>query len=241
MNSEFKKIIEKGPIFGMIGTSILLIGLILPQFPFKGLQDESYSMLNHFVSELGFVGVSEWAVVFNVCLFIGGILFLPFIISVKDQIKGKLWKIGTFCGYVAAIGCAFVGVFPMNNETIIGHGLAAMAFFMGSNVMMVLFSISLLAEKDSKLPKSFAVAGFIILILNFTMFFQDFGAMALGFGELGEGFDITQIFTDLERPDFWLVALAEWLIVLGVLISLLVLAIYHFKNAQKLKSTGNTN
>jgi hypothetical protein len=29
-------------------------------------------------------------------------------------------------------GCALVGVFPMNNETIIGHGIAAMAFFMGS-------------------------------------------------------------------------------------------------------------
>lgn len=237
MNVKLKLIIDKGPIFGMVGTVILLNGLILPQFPFIGLQNESYSLLNHFVSELGFLGVSEWAVVFNVCLFIGGLMFLPFVIYVKDQIKGRLWKVGTFCGYIAAIGCALVGVFPMNNETIIGHGIAAMAFFMGSNVMMILFSISLLAEKDAKLPKQFAIAGFIILVLNCLMFFQDFGAMALGFGELGsEGFDITQIFTDLERPDFWLVALAEWLIVLGVLVSLLVLAIYHYRNMKKLKN-----
>jgi hypothetical protein len=53
--------------------------------------------------------------------------------------------------------------------------------------------------------------------------------LALGLG----GLDIEQLFIDLERPDFWLVALAEWLIVLAVLISLLVLAIYHYRIAKQ--------
>jgi hypothetical membrane protein len=158
----------------IIGTSILLVGLILPQFPFIGLQNESYSMLNHFVSELGFKGVSEWAIVFNICLFIGALMFIPFVFYVKDQIKGRLWKVGTLFGYIAAIGCALVGVFPMNNETLIAHAFAALAFFMGSNFMMIIFSISLLREKDPKLPRKFALAGFIVLFLNFLMFFQDF-------------------------------------------------------------------
>ncbi|MBD3351092.1 MAG: DUF998 domain-containing protein, partial [Candidatus Lokiarchaeota archaeon] len=147
--------------FGIIGSIILLIGLIIPQFFYTGRQSERYSMINHFVSELGELGVSEGAIIFNVCTFIGGILFIPFMIGLGQYMENKIGIIGAIIGIITAIGCALVGIFPMNSETLTNHAIAALTFFQGSILTTLVFTLSILIQKEIKIPKLYSIGGFI--------------------------------------------------------------------------------
>ena len=50
---------------GLIGASVIAVGSVVTASPTRGSKGESYSPLNHFVSELGELAVSRLAVVFN--------------------------------------------------------------------------------------------------------------------------------------------------------------------------------
>ena len=54
---------------------------VVTALAYTGSKGQPYSPLNHWVSELGEVGVSELASVFNVGLIIGGLCFAVFMPS----------------------------------------------------------------------------------------------------------------------------------------------------------------
>ena len=66
---------------GMAGCVLLAIAVTWTALSYRGKRQETYSPFNHFISELGEVGVSRQAWVFNAGLIASGILLLPFMIG----------------------------------------------------------------------------------------------------------------------------------------------------------------
>ncbi|MFN2215452.1 MAG: DUF998 domain-containing protein, partial [Anaerolineales bacterium] len=66
---------------GFLGPIIVVAGSLLTAVVYSGKIGEHYSLLNHFISELGEVGVSQWAIVFNVSLVIGGLCITAFMLG----------------------------------------------------------------------------------------------------------------------------------------------------------------
>ena len=57
---------------GQAGIFILLLSVLIAATSYVGKQNETYSFLNHFISELGEKGVSKFAYIFNGGLILGG-------------------------------------------------------------------------------------------------------------------------------------------------------------------------
>lgn len=68
-------------ICGFLGSAIIVLGSLITAIPYRGKEGESYSILNHFISELGEVGVSRLAPVFNASLIAGGVVLLIFVLG----------------------------------------------------------------------------------------------------------------------------------------------------------------
>ena len=122
---------------GFIGPLIITIGSLLTAFAYTGKLGEPYSFLNHFISELGEVGVSEWALVFNVSLFVGGLCITGFMLGAARLFNNLYGVIFGFLGLVTGISGSLVGAFPMNN--LDAHIVVAMWFFRAALVSSAMF------------------------------------------------------------------------------------------------------
>ena len=69
MHLDVRKITSRA---GLIGSGAIALGSLLTALAYHGRAGEAYSVLNHFVSELGEVGVAPLAWAFNTGLFLGG-------------------------------------------------------------------------------------------------------------------------------------------------------------------------
>ena len=99
---------------GLIGSSVIAIGSVVTALAYTGSKGQSYSPLNHFVSELGQLSVSRLAVVFNTSLIVGGVCFVVFILGLAAAGQGWLRYVYGLVGVIAGIFGALVGVFPMD-------------------------------------------------------------------------------------------------------------------------------
>ena len=63
-----KKLIDEThfPMWGIVASLIGIVFILGAMIPYEGTMGEPFSIFNHFVSELGELGVSEWALLFNV-------------------------------------------------------------------------------------------------------------------------------------------------------------------------------
>ena len=122
---------------GLIGATIIVLGSFITALGFQGRQGEAYSPLNHFISELGEIGVSRRAMVFNRCLFIGGLCLTIFMLGLAAHLGGWFSYVFGLVGVVAGISGALVGVFPMNMRR--WHSLVAVTFFNAGMVAAGLF------------------------------------------------------------------------------------------------------
>ena len=61
---------------GFLGKAILMLGSLITTVPYRGKEGEPYSILNHFISAIGEVGVSRLAPVFNASLIVGGLVLV---------------------------------------------------------------------------------------------------------------------------------------------------------------------
>ena len=110
-------------LFGLWGCIVITISIIGAIAVYRGREGETYSLLNHYISELGEVGVSRRAAWFNIGMILTGLFFLPFTTGlglVLDNIWGTL---GIIAGLWAGVSCLLVGIYPMNKIT--EHGRAA--------------------------------------------------------------------------------------------------------------------
>ncbi len=215
---KFKVLIEEKnfPTVGIIASIVLFLAMFVPQIGYKGRSSESYSMLNHMVSELGEIGVSYLWWIFSLCLIVGGLLFIPFMIGLGCLFEHKIAKLATIMGVISSIACALVGVFPMN--FLFPHYISAMLFFYGAMVTIALFTISIVLEKNPKLPKWFVILGVIVALIFVLML------TSINLSSLTVNMDSTGAI--INRPNVWLMSILEWAAVLSIMAYLFIVSLY---------------
>jgi hypothetical membrane protein len=187
---------------GLIGSSVIALGSIVTAIAYTGSKGQPYSPLNHFVSELGELGVSDLAPVFNAALKIGGVCFVLFMVGLAATRRGRLRYVYGASGVIAGIGGALVGVFPMND--LDKHGLAALTFFVLGLVTVLLASIDFVRAPEPRFPRWLSVLGGATVV-SFAIF------LTILFGEAGG------LAHPEERVAIWPLTIFEWLLLIGIL------------------------
>lgn len=194
--------------FGIIGSLILLLGIFSSGLLYRGKKGERYSIFNHFISELGELGVSRAAVVFNAGLVAAGILLIPFCIALGLLIPHWLARIGMAAGVWAALSCVGVGVFPMNH--LKSHARVALSYFRSGLVMAFFFTLAILFQPADQrvLPLTATLFG-VLTIAAYAAF------LAFPWKSRDEDVpteDRLNPEQEKERPRFWLMPTLEWAI-----------------------------
>ncbi len=192
---------------GIAGCAVIFLSALYAGLSYVGKNRERYSVLNHYVSELGEVGVSKNAQSLNGGLILGGLILIPFIIEL-GLILGNIWaKLGILAGLWAAISCVCVGLFPMNNLT--PHLRAAISYFRAGLVTILLFSIGILVQPAGMevVSKYTNIIGLFSLV-SYASFLTLLGKEEAG-SETSNQLDPE---VKPERPRVWLSPLLEWVV-----------------------------
>lgn len=193
-----------GPIVGTAGAVVMALAMLITAIPYTGTAGEPYSPLNHFVSELGELGVSSLALVFNLGLIVGGVCFALFMASLGRLRRTRLAWFHAPIGVAAGVAGALVGVFPMNN--LQAHSLAALTFFSLGWICVGLASLDFVRRPDPRFPRAVVYLG--ALTVAFVLGFLASIAPLIR----GAGLGAPDI-----RPAFWIVPTLEWAVVVGIL------------------------
>jgi hypothetical protein len=161
---DFKKLTY---FCGFLGSAIIMFGSLATAMLYHGKKGGSYSILNHYISKLGEVGVSRLAPVFNTSLFVGGLVLLIFVLGLGLYIRTKLGYIASAFGIFSCISCSMLGVFPMNNLSI--HDAVAYSFFYNGLVAIILFTLVIFFDKQNKISKWLLIPG-IIAVASFASY-----------------------------------------------------------------------
>ncbi len=200
---------------GLIGGSLIILVSVITALLYHGTKGENYSPFNHFISELGQSGVSEYAGVFNIGLIIGGLLCALFMFGLGLYIKKFYSYIAAAVGVVACIFCGLVGVFPMNNMNI--HVPVALTFFRSGLLVVLLFTLIIIFDKQKKISKWMIIPGGIT-VLAFASFLTI--PKMLGYAT-GASLSVPDV-----RPAFWLNPFLEWLVFMTVICWIISLSVY---------------
>ncbi len=202
-------------LFGSIGCLIALGGSLVAAIFYRGKEGESYSVLNHYMSELGEVGVSKLAWVFNISMILAGISLALACISLGLVLPGIAPVIAIEFGIFYAVCLSLVGVFPMNKPK--PHGNAVLTSFRAGLITVVIFSLGIAIQPTAEiiLSRWFALAG-LPAILSFTAFM----IMA---PELSKE-DNPIFIEEKERPVVWPLVIVEWLIFLTIILWFVLIA-----------------
>jgi hypothetical membrane protein len=194
-------------IFGYSGTGLIVLAVLFPLFLYRGKHGERYSLLNHFISELGEVGVSRAAWIFNTGLLLAGMLLLPYTVGLGIAFGSLLGWLGTAAGLIAVLGVAAVGVFPMNN--IQSHTTAATTYFRAGLVMVFFFGLAIFFQPAGKtvIPQT----ANILSLLTFLAY-GAFLAFPLAMKKEQTATDILDPQQEPERPRIDALPTLEWLV-----------------------------
>ncbi len=204
------------PLWGFLGSGIGVLFILLPMIPYQGSEGEPFSIFNHYVSELGELGVSIWAPLFNGGLILAGIAFIPFFIGLGLYLDTIISKIAAINGVYSSVSIILVGIYPMNYST--EHYLSAMSFFFSGMIMVVLWAIAIITQKEVKISKLFSIGAVITGVI--------FAAFLFGTGNEGPG-----------RPEFSLTTTLEWAIYFAIIIYLFSIALYLFLRNRSLAAS----
>jgi hypothetical membrane protein len=191
---------------GMIGSAAIAGSAVLAAIAYHGTDGEAYSPLNHYVSELGQLGVSSLAAVFNSGLIVGGVCFAVFMLGLGWTRGGLGGRGYGLIGAIAGVAGALVGIYPLNNVGT--HGLVAFAFFNVTWIAIALASVDILVRPDPRLPLLLAVLG-LVVVAAFIGFIWAYALFSVGGGR---GIAPTPSTRAAIDP----VTVFEWLAVAGV-------------------------
>ena len=149
---------------GLAGPVIMLVGTLWTAAAFEGRKGERYSPLNHFISELGEVGVSHQAAVFNGCLIVGGIMLAVFMLALGLYL-GNAWSyLAAASGVWSGLSCSAVGLVPMND--LMPHIHVANSFFYSGLAAVGIFTLAIVRDRRQRIAKWMIVPG----VLTFASF-----------------------------------------------------------------------
>ena len=202
-------------VWGFITSGITLIFVLSSRIGYIGTAGESYSFLNHYISELGQVGVSHLAPLFNTGLILGGFVSVVFVVGLAMYLKSTVADIAMGVGVFSGISCSLVGFFPMNNLHI--HTIVATCFFVSGMLMVVIFSVAIARQKEAKISKLLSITGVVVAGV-FIAFMVD--AFVTGHGA-GHG-PLGVIST---RPHIWWRTILEWSVFFAIVGWILLISI----------------
>ena len=192
---------------GQAGVFILLLSVLIAAASYVGKQNEAYSFLNHFISELGEKGVSPLANIFNGGLIVGGACISFFMLGLAMHIGNSWGLILGAIGLVTGVSATLVGVFPMNQLEI--HTAIANTFFYGGLLAALGYTLYVVFSSEPRLPKITALTGGVTM-LAFAAFVWFLPA------PLEDGQSIHEILKN--RPEVWTLPILEWVVFLCVMI-----------------------
>lgn len=209
---------------GITGVTVILLGALISALAYEGREGQAYRFWNHFVSELGEVGVARLAWVFNGGLILGGVCIVIFMIGLARQLRGAFRYVFIVAGLATGISGTLVGVFPMNQ--LKPHIQVAMQFFNMGLLSMTLFSLYVLFARQRSFPRWFLIPG-IFAAASFAAFLY-FPTP----GDISGGLPTTQALIITNRPDVWWLAIFEWAAVGAVLGWVLLVSLYLWVGAR---------
>ena len=192
---------------GQAGIFILLLSVLIAATSYVGKQNETYSFLNHFISELAERGVSQFAHIFNGGLILGGACISFFMLGLAMHIGNSWGLILGAIGLVTGVSATLVGVFPMNQLAI--HTAIANTFFYGGLLAALGYTLYVVFSSEPRLPKITALTGGVTM-LAFAAFVWFLPA------PLEDGQSIHEILKN--RPEVWTLPILEWVVFLCVMI-----------------------
>lgn len=213
---------------GFAGASFIFLGILVSALFYIGRTGERYSFCNHFVSELGEVGVSELAAAFNGGLVVGATLLTFFMLGIAWLMKNWLGWLCGLSGLITGLSGMLVGVFPMSN--LLPHIKVAMTFFNNGQITMLLFSLAVLFNRRPWFCKQLAIPGlitfsFFVLFLNMPMSFggsPDIETATINLNDIETA--MRSQLTD--RPRVIPLAVFEWLIIGGLMAWILITSLH---------------
>ncbi|MDH7487924.1 MAG: DUF998 domain-containing protein [Anaerolineae bacterium] len=199
---------------------VLALASLITALAYSGRRGEPYSLLNHFISELGEVGVSELAWLFNGALFAGGLCLTVFLLGLAVYMKAG-WFSALFgaIGLITGVSGALVGIFPMNN--LAPHARVAMTFFNMGLVATLLFSLYIALSRQRRLPRWMLAPGLLA-----TAFFVAFVFYPHPTGSGTMTIEETTRRLMETRPMVWPMAILEWGMLISILVWALVVSLY---------------
>jgi hypothetical protein len=186
---------------------------VVAALAYTGKAGQPYSPFNHFVSELGEVGVSPWAGVFNAALLLGGACIAVCLTGIACTLRGPIRPLFGIAGLTAGLSGMAVGAFPMNDFH--SHALAAMTFFNTGWIAVALFSVYAYTSRRREYPRWLALVG-LPCIAAFLVF------IALMKDESLAAFANPSAF----RPQFWPLTIFEWLVIALVLVWVVAVSLH---------------
>jgi hypothetical membrane protein len=219
----FKILSDIYPNLGLFGSLLIFTCCIVTALAYRGREGERYSIGNHYISELGEVGISRLAGVFNFGMIVGGILFTIMMLGFGLALNSGWSKLGMIAGVVAGIACTLVGVFPMNK--IKPHTFMAMTYFRAGLVTVTLFTIAIFLQPaaDRLVPLYVNIFGFLAFLAYFLFL------VVVGRAERKRKREENVLETAevKERPRFWITPFLEWMVFFTTLIWFLLVASIH--------------
>jgi hypothetical membrane protein len=190
-----------GPVIGFLGSTLFMVAALVAGVAYTGTAGESFSPLNHWVSELGELGVSSLALVFNIGLFVGGLALALFFAALGLLRKSRLAWLYVPIGLIAGISGAFVGVFPMNNRAI--HIVFALGFFVLGWMAVGLASLDVWRRPEARFSRWLPALG-AVTVAVFLLFLSVY---------------IPYLYTDTgtDRPSVSVATVLEWLVLVGII------------------------
>ncbi len=194
---------------GLLGVATMAGGVIVPALAYVGRGGHRFSPLNHFISELGEVGVSQLAWVFNGSLVLSGVLMALLLAVLGWRLGTRRGRAAGVFGVMAGVGAVGVGFTPMND--LVPHLQWAFVFFWGGLATVVLFASAVWRDGGRRLPRWLAGVG-----LASAVVFIVFLAWPFVFGPPdGRMLDPK---SGIPRPTVWGYAVLEWLVLLSVMV-----------------------
>ncbi len=210
-----------GTLGGLLGSTIMTVGLILAAIAFLGLMGQTYNPLNHFVSELGHTEASELWSVFSAVVIVGAIGFGMQMIAVGNRFGGVVFWLFALGGIVVAISGGLVAVFPMN-VNLEAHGQVALTFFASSFLVVALFSLVVGFSNQTVYRHWLAIVGVPMLVSSLVF------AVTLSNRATTNASVIQALATpENTRAAFNIVTASEWAVMISLLLWVLVVAVYH--------------
>ena len=144
---------------GILGPVVIGLGIIISGLGYVGIEGQPFNVLNHFVSELGELGVSDLAIAFNGGLILGGVFNIAFMIYLATQIDHWIRYPLVVVGLVTSVSGGLVGVFPMTY--LDAHVVVALTFFNLGLVIAIVYSVIIHISTKHPFPKWLSIPGFL--------------------------------------------------------------------------------